>query len=760
MSGLELLSPDHRRLFIGGSWREANSGATFKVRDPADGSVITEVADGDVNDAVDALDAAVAVQQEWGTTAPRERGEILRRAFELITERADDFAELMSLEMGKTVKEAKGEVTYGAEFFRWFSEEAVRIHGRWMQAPAGGSRLLTIKKPVGPCLFITPWNFPLAMGTRKIGPAIAAGCTMVVKPAELTPLTMLALAATLEEVGLPAGVLNIVTTSDSKSLSKALMADDRLRKVSFTGSTTVGKVIIRQSADELQRVSMELGGNAPFIVFEDADVDAAVDGAMIAKMRNMGEACTAANRFLVHESVAGAFAEKLGARMGALVVGRGQDDGVDVGPLIDQNAVDSVSQLVTDAVHDGARVITGGTPGDGPGHFYPPTVLVDVPAESEIVRQEIFGPVAPITTFSSEEEAIAAANDTEYGLASYVYTRDLARTIRVAERLQFGMVGINSGLISNAAAPFGGVKASGFGREGSFEGIDEYLDTDVRRPARRLTPRRWRSTATPRRSTATSPPRPTARPASATGRCRSPTTPRCSRGCRPSRSASARPTWCSRRPAGTAYPPRVRTPACAPRCSVTTTGPSAPTILERATQTNEVGRLATLYPALREIQPGAGPLLALLEVGASAGLCLYPDRYLVRWTFPYGRARGRPTRSARCSSARYDRGADVSGAGPGRLAGRHRPRTSRRHRRRGGPLAGDDGLARAGGAPRAAAPAVRDRPRRPAVPRPGRPAGRPARPGRAGAAGGDAGGLPLRRDRLPRARRPRALRER
>ena len=327
MSGLELLIPEHRRLFIGGSWREANSGATFSVRDPADGSVIADVADGDVNDAVDALDAAAEVQQDWGTTAPRERGEILRRAFELITERADDFAELMSLEMGKTVKEAKGEVTYGAEFFRWFSEEAVRIHGRWMQAPAGGSRLLTIRKPVGPCLFITPWNFPLAMGTRKIGPAIAAGCTMVVKPAELTPLTMLALAATLEEVGLPAGVLNVVTTSDSKSLSKALMADDRLRKVSFTGSTAVGKVIVRQSADELQRVSMELGGNAPFLVFEDADVDAAVDGAMIAKMRNMGEACTAANRFLVHESVADEFAEKLGARMGALVVGRGQDDG-------------------------------------------------------------------------------------------------------------------------------------------------------------------------------------------------------------------------------------------------------------------------------------------------------------------------------------------------------------------------------------------------------------------------------------------------
>jgi succinate-semialdehyde dehydrogenase / glutarate-semialdehyde dehydrogenase len=477
MSGLDLLPPDHRRLYIAGTWRDANSGATLDVRDPADGSVITQIANGDVSDAVDALDAAVEAQDSWASTAPRERGEILRRAFEAITAKADDFAELMSLEMGKTIAEAKGEVTYGAEFFRWYSEEAVRVHGRWMQAPAGGSRLLTIKKPVGPCLFITPWNFPLAMGTRKIGPAIAAGCTMVVKPAELTPLTMLALGAVLEEAGLPAGVLNIVTTHDSKSLSKALMADDRLRKVSFTGSTTVGKVLVRQSADELQRVSMELGGNAPFIVFEDADIDAAVNGAMIAKMRNMGEACTAANRFLVHESVADAFAEKLGARMGALKVGRGQDAGVDVGPLIDQNAVDSVSQLVTDAVHDGARVVVGGKAGDGPGYFYPPTVLVDVPPESEIVKQEIFGPVAPITTFTSEDEALTAANDTEYGLASYVYTRDLARTIRVAERLQFGMVGINSGLISNPAAPFGGVKASGFGREGGFEGIEEYLDT-------------------------------------------------------------------------------------------------------------------------------------------------------------------------------------------------------------------------------------------------------------------------------------------
>src|SRR6478735_3912336 len=375
MSGLELLIPEHRRLFIGGSWREANSGATFAVRDPADGSVITEVADGDVNDAVDALDAAVAVQEEWAASPPRERGEILRRAFELVTERADQFAHLMSLEMGKTVAEARGEVAYGAEFFRWYSEEAVRIHGRWMQAPAGGSRLLTIKKPVGPCLFITPWNFPLAMGTRKIGPAIAAGCTMVVKPASQTPLTMLALAVLLEEAGLPAGVLNVVTTSMHSEFSETLQNDDRLRKVSFTGSTGVGKILVRQSADQLQRLSMELGGNAPFIVFEDADVDAAVDGAMIAKMRNMGEACTAANRFLVHRSVAQEFAEKLGTRMGGLTLGRGQDDGVDVGPLIDEKAVESVGQLVTDAIHDGATVVCGGEAPAGPGWFYQPTVL-------------------------------------------------------------------------------------------------------------------------------------------------------------------------------------------------------------------------------------------------------------------------------------------------------------------------------------------------------------------------------------------------
>ena len=477
MNGLDLLGPGQRGLFIGGTWREAEGDARLDVIDPADGSVLTDVADASLPDAVDALDAAVDAQASWAATAPRERGEILRTAFGLITDRADQFAHLMSLEMGKTVAEARGEVGYGAEFFRWYSEEAVRIHGRWMQAPAGGSRLLTIKKPVGPCLFITPWNFPLAMGTRKIGPAIAAGCTMVVKPASQTPLTMLALAALLEEAGLPGGVLNVVTTSHTGEFSKTLQSDDRLRKVSFTGSTGVGKVLVRQSADQLQRLSMELGGNAPFLVFEDADVDAAVDGAMVAKMRNMGEACTAANRFLVHRSVAREFGEKLGQRMGALTLGRGQDDGVDVGPLIDEKAVESVSQLVTDAIHDGATVVTGGQAPDGPGYFYPPTVLLDVPAESSINSEEIFGPVAPITTFESEADAVRQANDTEYGLASYAYTRDLSRTIRLAEALEYGMVGINTGLISNPAAPFGGVKQSGFGREGGFEGIEEYLET-------------------------------------------------------------------------------------------------------------------------------------------------------------------------------------------------------------------------------------------------------------------------------------------
>src|SRR3954470_23592074 len=427
MTGLDLLAKTGSRgLFIGGQWRGSGTGARFEGPDPADDSVITDVAGGGTAHATSALAAAGAAQADGAATPPRERGEILRRSFEAIMDQADDFAELISLEMGKTLAEAKGEVTYGAEFFRWFSEEAVRIHGRWMQAPPGASRLLPIRKPVGPCLFLTPWNFPLAMGTRKIGPAVAAGCTMVVKPAELTPLTMLALAHVLHEAGLPAGVLNVVTTHDSKALSATLMADERLRKVSFTGSTPVGKVLVRQSADQLQRLSMELGGNAPFIVFEDADVEAAVDGAMIAKMRNTGEACTAANRFLVHESVAREFADLLGQRMGALTTGRGQTAGTDVGPLINADAVDSVGSLVTEAVDGGAELVTGGSAPDGPGHFYSPTVLLGVPAGARIVTEEIFGPVAPITTFSSDEEAVDLANATEYGLASYVYTRDLA----------------------------------------------------------------------------------------------------------------------------------------------------------------------------------------------------------------------------------------------------------------------------------------------------------------------------------------------
>ncbi|MGL5825462.1 MAG: NAD-dependent succinate-semialdehyde dehydrogenase [Nocardioides sp.] len=477
MSGLDLIAPHQRALFIDGEWVPAAAGGQLAVFDPADESVLAELADARASDAAAALDAACTAQRAWTASAPRTRGELLRAAFEAIMARADEFAHLISLEMGKPLGEAKGEVAYGAEFFRWFAEEAPRIEGRWLAAPAGGGRLLTIRKPVGPCLLITPWNFPLAMATRKIGAAIAAGCTMVVKPAELTPLTTLAVAAIFDELGLPPGVLNVLTTSRSADISATLMADPRLRKVSFTGSTPVGKILVGQSAAQLQRVSMELGGNAPFIVFDDADLEAAVDGAMVAKMRNMGEACTAANRFLVHESVADRFARLLGKRMGALKVGRGQDADTQVGPLIDAKALASVAEMVSTAVRQGATVVTGGDALTGPGHFFPPTVLVGVPPAAEINYQEIFGPVASITSFATEQEAIARANDTEFGLASYVYTRDLARTIRLAEELDFGMVGVNTGLVSNPAAPFGGMKHSGFGREGGFEGIEEYLET-------------------------------------------------------------------------------------------------------------------------------------------------------------------------------------------------------------------------------------------------------------------------------------------
>jgi succinate-semialdehyde dehydrogenase / glutarate-semialdehyde dehydrogenase len=472
-----LLDSVDTRLLIGGQWREAGGGERFEVTDPSSGEVLTTCADGTPDDGLAALAAAHEAQPGWAATAPRDRSEILRRAFEALVARADEFALLMSLEMGKTVTEGRGEVTYGAEFFRWFAEEAVRVHGRYSVAPNGASRLLTMKQPVGPTLMITPWNFPLAMGTRKIGPAIAAGCTMVVKPAHETPLTMLLLAQVLQEAGLPDGVLNVVTTTHSGAVCEPLIRDDRLRKLTFTGSTAVGKVLVEQSAEQLLRLSMELGGNAPFLVFEDADVEQAVEGAMLAKMRNIGEACTAANRFFVHESLAEKFSTRLAERMGALVVGKGTDEGVDVGPLITPKARDKVDELVRDAVDRGARVLTGGSAVAGRGNFYEPTVLADVPDDSRCLREEIFGPVAPVTTFSDDADAVAKANATEYGLVGYVYTNDQTRMIRVAEAMEFGMVGVNTGIVSNPAAPFGGVKQSGFGREGGFEGIDEYLET-------------------------------------------------------------------------------------------------------------------------------------------------------------------------------------------------------------------------------------------------------------------------------------------
>jgi succinate-semialdehyde dehydrogenase/glutarate-semialdehyde dehydrogenase len=471
-----ILDEAPKQLYIGGEWRDGGEG-TLAVEDPSTGDNIAEIADASVEDAKAALDAAVDASAEWAATAPRDRGEILRRAFETIVERADELALLMTLEMGKPVSESKSEIVYAAEFLRWFSEQAVRIDGRYSKAPNGQGRLLTMQQPVGPCLLITPWNFPLAMGTRKVGPAIAAGCTMVVKPAQQTPLSMLMLAKILEESGLPGGVLNLITASSASRTTGPLIADDRLRKLSFTGSTEIGRQLMKQASDTLLRLSMELGGNAPFIVFEDADVDDAVDGAMIAKMRNIGEACTAANRFHVAASIADQFADKLAERMGAMKVGRGTEDGVEVGPLVDAKQRDKVAELVDDAVGKGAKTLTGGHARDGAGYFYDPTVLSEIPDNALLLKEEIFGPVAPVKTFESEDEAIAAANDTEFGLVSYVYTNDLKRALRVVERLETGMIGLNQGLVSNPAAPFGGVKQSGFGREGGYEGIEEYLET-------------------------------------------------------------------------------------------------------------------------------------------------------------------------------------------------------------------------------------------------------------------------------------------
>jgi succinate-semialdehyde dehydrogenase / glutarate-semialdehyde dehydrogenase len=472
----EVIDQVPKQLFIGGEWRDANAGRTLTVEDPATGEPLCEIADATPEDAMAALDAAVAAQAEWAEHPPRERGEILRRSFEAMVERADDLALLMTLEMGKPIAESKAEITYAGDFLRWFSEQAVRIDGRYTVHPAGQARTLVMRQPVGPSLMITPWNFPTAMGTRKIGPAVAAGCTMVMKPASLTPLSMLALAKIMAEAGLPPGVLNVITSSSSGSVMGPLIEDFRARKLSFTGSTEVGRKLVEQASKQLLRVSMELGGNAPFLVFEDADLDAAVDGAMIAKMRNIGEACTAANRFHVAGSVAQEFTAKLAERMGSLKIGRGTEDGIQVGPLVNEDQRSKVAELVQDAVSKGARVLVGGSALDGPGYFYEPTVLADVPRDARLLKEEIFGPVAPVIGFDEEEAAIAAANDTEFGLVAYVYTSDVKRAFRVCEKLQTGMVGLNQGLVSNPAAPFGGVKASGFGREGGKEGIDEYLD--------------------------------------------------------------------------------------------------------------------------------------------------------------------------------------------------------------------------------------------------------------------------------------------
>lgn len=464
-------------LWIGGAWRKSSDGQRFDVIDPATENTITSVASATVHDAMAALDAASAVFPGWAATKPRERSEILRKAFELITRDAERIAKLMTLENGKALPDARAEVAYAAEFFRWNAEEAVRNLGQLYNAPASGARTLVHHRPAGVAVLVTPWNFPAAMATRKIGPALAAGCTVVLKPASDTPLTMLALMPILQEAGVPAGVVNVIPSRSSGKVVSAMLHDPRVRVLSFTGSTEVGRKLLQAAAENVIKPAMELGGNAPFIVLEDADIDAAVDGAMIAKMRNMGEACTAANRFLVHEKVQEEFSKKLTARMQALKVGNGLDDGIAVGPLINKDGRDKVVQLVEDAVSKGAKVLTGGKLPDGKGYFYPPTVLVDVPDGAMMVDEEIFGPVAAIQSFTSEDDAIRRANNTIYGLVAYLYTRDLARGMRLSEQLECGMVGLNRGIVSDPSAPFGGMKQSGIGREGAHEGLMEFLQT-------------------------------------------------------------------------------------------------------------------------------------------------------------------------------------------------------------------------------------------------------------------------------------------
>jgi succinate-semialdehyde dehydrogenase/glutarate-semialdehyde dehydrogenase len=473
----ELLAKVPTQLYIAGKWVSGNGKGSIAVEDPATGKTLAEIANANASDGLLALTAADEASASWAKVAPRERAEILRRAFEIVKSRSEEFATLISLEMGKPIAEARGEVTYGNEFLRWFSEEAVRISGRYGSSPEGTGRMLVTHRPVGPAFAITPWNFPLAMATRKIGPALAAGCTMVIKPAELTPLTTLLLTSVFEEAGLPAGVLNVITTSTSAETSAPIIADSRLRKITFTGSTAVGVRLLEQSAKQVLRTSMELGGNAPFLIFEDADLDAAVEGAMLAKLRNIGQACTAANRFIVHESLADEFASRIAARMEAMPLGRGVDPETKIGPVINEKARANLKRLVDTTVSEGGEIVTGGTYVDGAGYFFRPTVLSNVKPGSKILNEEIFGPVAPIVSFEDEDEAIRLANDTEYGLVSYAYTQDLKRGLRLIERLDTGMTGLNTGLVSNAAAPFGGVKQSGLGREGGLEGIHEYLET-------------------------------------------------------------------------------------------------------------------------------------------------------------------------------------------------------------------------------------------------------------------------------------------
>ncbi|WP_395403391.1 NAD-dependent succinate-semialdehyde dehydrogenase [Arthrobacter sp. UC242_113] len=466
-----------RQLLIAGQWRDAASGGTVDVVNPSDATAITAIADADVADGLAAVDAAAAALSEWAATAPRRRADILSRCFDLMTERSEELARLISLENGKALPDARGEVAYAAEFFRWYAEEAVRIIGDVSVSPSGANRILVQHQPIGVCVLITPWNFPAAMATRKLAPALAAGCTAVLKPATLTPLTSLAIAQLMVDAGVPAGVVNVVTTSKTSDVMTPILADPRVRKLSFTGSTGVGRHLLRQAADNVLKCSMELGGNAPFLVFEDADLDKAIDGVMVAKMRNGGQACTAANRIYVQRGIQAEFASRLTARMAALTVGPGTDPSTEVGPLVDEASVLKVDALVRDALDQGARLLTGGQLPEADGYYYPPTVVTNVPLHARMVSEEIFGPVASIIGFDTEEEAIAAANDSEYGLAAYVFTEDLRRGLRVSERIESGMVALNRGLVSDPAAPFGGVKQSGLGREGAHQGLLDFTET-------------------------------------------------------------------------------------------------------------------------------------------------------------------------------------------------------------------------------------------------------------------------------------------